>query len=295
MVILPSVTSLPTGIKYDQAEDGCTCHESAPSDSVTATIEGVPDSYNGLETFTLTVSFTGGPGTEGNLNVGGFNLWVSDGSLTSLDSTTQLNSPNDITHTEEGNNQRSWTVEWTAPEDNSSNVNFILHTNSVNGNAGSGAGSSGDMWNRAVATAFAVGVTQPYSAGIGGGAFLLIRLADGTVVALDAGDDLGLVGLSELAEVVASGLEVRLAGFSASGGEEEPVDRGVGQLCESFGECDGVEVRATGIAGAVGQGGHLSAGGFGQLGASVAGDDVPESRQSVDVFAAVGVDERRAV
>ena len=54
MVILPSVTSLPTGIKYDQAEDGCTCHESAPSDSVTATIEGVPDSYNGSETFTLT-------------------------------------------------------------------------------------------------------------------------------------------------------------------------------------------------------------------------------------------------
>ncbi|MFP8873289.1 MAG: gamma-glutamyltransferase [Myxococcota bacterium] len=46
--------------------------------------------------------------------------------------------------------------------------------------------AGGNAIDAAVATAFAVGVTQPYSAGIGGGAFLLIRLADGNVVALDA-------------------------------------------------------------------------------------------------------------
>jgi gamma-glutamyltranspeptidase/glutathione hydrolase len=44
----------------------------------------------------------------------------------------------------------------------------------------------GNAIDAAIATAFAVGVTQPFSAGLGGGAFVLIRLADGRVVALDA-------------------------------------------------------------------------------------------------------------
>ena len=154
MVILPSVTSLPTGVDYGLVQDGCNCHSSAASDSVTASIDGVPESYNKSETYTLTVSFTGGPGTEGNENVGGFNLWTSAGTLTSLDSSTQLNSPQDATHAEEGNNQRSWTLEWTAPDNNESNIEFTLHTNSVNGD---GSASSADMWNRAEATAFGFG------------------------------------------------------------------------------------------------------------------------------------------
>ena len=154
MLILPSVTSLPTGVDYGLVQDGCNCHSSAASDSVTASIDGVTVSYNGSETYTLTVSFTGGPGTEGNENVGGFNLWTSAGTLTSLDSSTQLNSPQDATHAEEGNNQRSWTLEWTAPDNNESNIEFILHTNSVNGD---GSASSADMWNRAEATAFGFG------------------------------------------------------------------------------------------------------------------------------------------
>jgi gamma-glutamyltranspeptidase/glutathione hydrolase len=46
--------------------------------------------------------------------------------------------------------------------------------------------AGGNAVDAAVAAAFAVGVTQPFSAGLGGGGFLLIRLADGRVVALDA-------------------------------------------------------------------------------------------------------------
>ncbi|MEZ4355506.1 MAG: gamma-glutamyltransferase [Myxococcota bacterium] len=44
----------------------------------------------------------------------------------------------------------------------------------------------GNAVDAAVATAFAVGVAQPFSAGVGGGAFALVRLPDGTLRALDA-------------------------------------------------------------------------------------------------------------
>lgn len=44
----------------------------------------------------------------------------------------------------------------------------------------------GNAIDAAAAAAFALAVTQPFSAGLGGGAFLLIHLADGRTIALDA-------------------------------------------------------------------------------------------------------------
>ena len=115
MVVAPSVTSLPSGISGVK-DTGCNCHGTAASDSVTASISGLPESYNASTTYAVTVSFTGGPGDEGNANVGGFNLWASGGSFATVDSSTQLMGASEATHTVEGNDQRSWTLEWTSPD-----------------------------------------------------------------------------------------------------------------------------------------------------------------------------------
>ncbi len=147
MIITPAAVSYPTGVSGIK-DSGCNCHGAVASSEVAASISGLPDQYNYSEEYEIVISFSGGPTDAANSNQGGFNLWVSDGALAATDATVQSYGENEASHTEAGNDQTSWTMTWIAPASDK-NVEFILHVNSVNGNAdGNNGGSSGDLWNR---------------------------------------------------------------------------------------------------------------------------------------------------
>ena len=150
VAVAPSAQSLPYGVSGAQ-NDGCTCHASNPSAEVVPSLEGLPDELEAGATYTLNISFTGGPsGTDpGATALGGFHLWASAGSLAAIDDSVKENPDGSVTHngidnqdTGQGNDQTEWQVEWTAPSEGG--AKFILHTNSVNGDGM----STGDMYGR---------------------------------------------------------------------------------------------------------------------------------------------------
>ncbi|HIA25362.1 MAG: hypothetical protein CXX81_28800 [Methanobacteriota archaeon] len=142
---ITQVSARPTGISNVQF--GCTCHSSSATEGVVVTLDGVPDNYLSGESFTFTITITGGP-SQGPENYGGFNLVASAGTLSPFDNTSQL-MDGEMTHTEFGNDQRTWQVNWTAPEDNTADITFTAHGNAVNGD---GSASSDDQWNKVVVT-----------------------------------------------------------------------------------------------------------------------------------------------
>ena len=93
MVAVPSATSLPTGVAGVK-DSGCNCHGATVTESVIPTLEGLPETYNYSEIYTLNIAFTGGPTDPANINQGGFNLWVSDGTITPSDASVQSWNPN---------------------------------------------------------------------------------------------------------------------------------------------------------------------------------------------------------
>jgi len=154
---ITQVSARPSGISNVQF--GCTCHSGSASSDVTITLTWmwgdtiIPEQpcaddgpkYAANATRTIMVTITGGPNvTNSSVNHGGFNLVASAGTLSAIDNTTQIIN-GEATHTEFGNDQRSWQVNWTAPSDTSQDITFTAHGNSVNGD---GAASSDDKWNR---------------------------------------------------------------------------------------------------------------------------------------------------
>ncbi len=73
------------------------------------------------------------------------------------------------------------------PPPSSGRLGMVVSTHAAAAEAGARIlAAGGNAVDAAVATAFAVGVAQPFSAGVGGGMFALVRLEDGRVLALDA-------------------------------------------------------------------------------------------------------------
>ena len=142
---IPDGEAYPYGISG--VENGCTCHNAVPTESVSITFEGLPEHYEANTTYTFNISATGGAElVENHTNLGGFNLWMSNGVLSNLSNEVQVFSDNEVGHTTEGNDQRAWTVNWTAPDDDEATlIRYRLHVNTVNGD---GIPSDADEWNR---------------------------------------------------------------------------------------------------------------------------------------------------
>jgi hypothetical protein len=146
MLLLLSVAPLSEGNangKYNQS-GGCTCHANTGTPAASVSISGHPASYTAGATYTLTVSVTGGvSGSEG-----GFSLDINKGSLSSgIGFAVSVNGAGtSATHTITGSNQRTWSVDWTAPSTGSGQSTLSVAGLTANGNNQYG----GDRWATAV-------------------------------------------------------------------------------------------------------------------------------------------------
>ena len=137
-------------------EEGCFCHgvgggpssNGTPTSQITISISGVPRSYSADENYQFTINLD----HESN-SIGGFMLWdegmgtlePGEGSIVVVDSGGALS---------QGTPGNDWIVNWTAPENNDSDVHFTLIGNIVDED---GTFSDGDAWNMFTFTVFAPG------------------------------------------------------------------------------------------------------------------------------------------
>jgi heme/copper-type cytochrome/quinol oxidase subunit 1 len=141
-VFLPQLSAYPTGTTGAVYHDGCTCHDRFASEEVEISLNGLPESFIAGEEYVLEISIIGGP-EEGGENSGGFNMRVDIGTLSTLDNSVQI-SDGEATHTESGNDQRTWDIQWSAPDSDSQWASFVVIGNSVDGD---GINDQDDSWN----------------------------------------------------------------------------------------------------------------------------------------------------
>ncbi|RZP11565.1 MAG: hypothetical protein EVA35_00915 [Candidatus Poseidoniales archaeon] len=121
---------------YGKHTTGCTCHNDVIQPTPT---HNFPANYIPGQTYSLSIGMSGGvSGSKG-----GFNLHVSDGTLSSGIGimNTQINSGgNEATH--QFPDYRSWSLDWDAPSSGSGAVAFSLAVLAANGNGQ----NTGDGW-----------------------------------------------------------------------------------------------------------------------------------------------------
>ena len=153
LVTLLLASTIPTSLGnssgiYNRGSSGCGggyCHGS--SNTATVSMSGQPSSYNPGQTYTLSISVSGGvQGTNG-----GFSLDVNKGTLSTgggvgIMAVKVNGAQTSATHTT--NSYRSWSVDWTAPTAGSGSVQFNLAGLTANG----ANGNNGDAWGTTTIT-----------------------------------------------------------------------------------------------------------------------------------------------
>jgi len=130
-----------------RTETGCVCHSTSPSGSAKARLDGLPDSYEPGRVYDLVVRYSGGPPAGPGARAG-FDLLITGGQLSSSPGsvTSRISFKGDeATHSEVGNRETSWPLQWTAPDDGTGDVQATLVVNVVNGN---GNPDPEDQWAR---------------------------------------------------------------------------------------------------------------------------------------------------
>jgi len=139
-----SVSTGPPGNQDGEltAEVGCTCHgDGLPSTEVLVQISGVPESYSLNEEYAFVIS-----GDAAGTTAAGFILTdYAKGEFTwseelGIHSVPQVNGT--ISH-DIPNEEKTWAVNWTAPDTDVGVIHFSLIVNAVNGEAA----DAGDKWN----------------------------------------------------------------------------------------------------------------------------------------------------
>lgn len=138
---LPLTDSFPTGVG-SMADHGCVCHGSQ-SNATEVSLQGLPIQFESSQTYAITLSLESSVERTTNASHGGFRILMSEGLLEPENDTLVQVIEDGWTHTLVGSALRTWNFTWTAPSDNTTAVDFVVHGNAVNGNGN----SMGDMWN----------------------------------------------------------------------------------------------------------------------------------------------------
>ncbi len=120
------------------ADNGCVCH-GAQEDNVVITLEGLPEEYSAGESYNVTITLSSS--VEANDVQGGFRIIPSHGNFSGEG---WIEAESGWTHSDSINDRRSWTGVWTAPIESDKLATFVLHGNTVNGDA---QANDDDDWN----------------------------------------------------------------------------------------------------------------------------------------------------
>ncbi len=123
LLTVPSINANEDGI-INKSVNGCSCHGGGQGNAEIA-IE-LPEEYAPGQTYSIDIIVTSGSYTNG-----GFNLAVTDGSLSTNDPNAKIQSGQAV---HSNANTNSWTLDWMAPPQGSGTVTFTLAGLAADGN-----------------------------------------------------------------------------------------------------------------------------------------------------------------